>query len=115
MRAAIFAITTSLGLSLCGPSADAEAVNVKYRGLVDLAPFNCESIARSSFIERVCYDTKNAYMLIELNGTWYHYCEIDSETVSNLLAADSMGRYYNASIKGRFDCRAHRVPNYARG
>jgi hypothetical protein len=92
--------------------AYAESVNVKYRGIVDLAPFTCETITRSSFIERVCYDQQNTYMLIELNGTWYHYCEIDTDTVSSLLAAESMGRYYNASIKGRFDCRTHRVPDY---
>jgi hypothetical protein len=93
-------------------AAQAESVNVKYRGLVNLAPFACEDITRSSFIERVCYDPKNTYMLIDLKGTWYHYCEIDQQTVSDLLAAGSMGRYYNASIKGRFDCRTHRVPDY---
>jgi hypothetical protein len=38
---------------------------VKYRGTVDLAPFACEDITRSSFIERVCYDSKNTYMLID--------------------------------------------------
>jgi len=92
--------------------AQAETVNVKYRGPVDLAPFDCQTITRSSFIERICFDPKNTYMLIELSGTWYHYCEIDKDTVSNLMAANSMGHYYNASIKGRFDCRTHRVPTY---
>jgi hypothetical protein len=43
-----------------------EDVQVKYRGPVSLAPFTCEAITRSSFIERVCYDAKNAYMLINL-------------------------------------------------
>jgi hypothetical protein len=33
-----------------------ETVDVKYRGPVDLAPFMCEAIERSSFIQRVCYD-----------------------------------------------------------
>jgi len=94
-------------------TSKAESVNVKYRGLVDLAPFTCDSITRSSLIERVCYDPKNTYMLIDLRGTWYHYCEIDKDTVANLLAAESMGHYYRASIKGRFDCRTHRVPDYA--
>lgn len=90
----------------------AETVEVKYRGPVSLAPFLCEAITRSSFIERVCYDAKNAYMLMDLSGTWYHYCEIDQGTVSDLLAAESMGHFYNASIRGRFDCRTHRVPQY---
>ena len=87
-----------------GPKPDAkiepEVVTVKYRGPVNLAPFKCDAITRSSFIERVCYDAANSYMLIDLNGTWYHYCEIDSSTVSSLMAADSMGQFYNRSIKG---------------
>jgi hypothetical protein len=45
-------------------------------------------------------------MLISLNGTFYHYCGIDADTVSSLLNAPSMGRFYNASVKGYFDCRA---------
>ena len=98
------------------PKPDAKTepavVTVKYRGPVNLAPFKCDRVTRSSFVERVCYDAANSYMLIDLTGTWYHYCEIDAGTVSNLMAADFMGRFYNQSIKGRFDCRTHRVPQY---
>ena len=89
-----------------------EVVTVKYRGPVSLAPFKCDAITRSSFIERVCYDAANSYMLIDLTGRWYHYCEIDPGTVSSLMAADFTGRFYNQSIKGRFDCRTHLVPEY---
>jgi hypothetical protein len=59
---------------------NAETVSVKYRGPVDLAPFACEAVTRSSFIEWVCYDAKNSYILINLRGSWYHYCEIDPGT-----------------------------------
>jgi hypothetical protein len=48
-----------------------------------------------SFIKRVCYDRQ--YMLISLNGTLCHYCEIDPGN------APSMGRFYNARVKGHFD------------
>lgn len=112
------AITLSLlALALLARAAAAETVNVKYRGLVDLTPFACETITRSSFINRVCYDASNQYMIIKLKRTYYHYCEIDSGTVAALKAAGSLGRYYNANIKGSgldgpFDCRTHRVPNY---
>jgi hypothetical protein len=99
-------------LAMIVSAAHAETADVKYRGPVDLAPFACEAVTRSSFFERVCYDAMNSYMLINLRGTWYHYCEIDPGTVSSLLAADSMGQFYNASIKGNFDCRTHRVPAY---
>ena len=32
--------------------------------------------------------------------------------MSSLLNALSMGRFYNSSIKGNFDCRTNRVPEY---
>jgi len=56
-------------------------------------------------------------MIILLKGTYYHYCEIDQGTVEALLGAESMGRYFQANIRGNgadgpFDCRTHRVPEY---
>ena len=108
---------TRLGIALSAwlilsTTTHAETVTVKYRGEVDLAPFSCQSIERSVPVERVCYDAQNSYMLISLKGTYYHYCGIDPDTVQRLLAAPSMGQYYNASIKGHFDCRLGYVPAY---
>jgi KTSC domain len=105
-------IAMAIAVSICSSAVRAESVYVKYRGEVDLRFFDCTDIARSSFIRTVCYDRRNEYMLISLNGTFYHYCEIDAGTVSSLLSAPSMGRFYNANIKGQFDCRVHRVPEY---
>jgi hypothetical protein len=90
----------------------AETVQVKYRGQVDLRPFKCTDVTQSSIVRRVSFDKTNSYMLINLGGTYYHYCEIDGGTVSSLLAADSIGSFYNSTIKGRFDCRTHRIPTY---
>src|SRR5262245_15267622 len=101
-----------LGAVVMPASAWPESVTVKYRGDVDLAPFSCQDVTRSSFIRRVCYDEAQNYMIISLNGTYYHYCRIDTGTVSNLLTADSMGRFYNAHIKGNFDCRQGGIPAY---
>jgi hypothetical protein len=92
--------------------ARAESVVVKYRGVVDLAPFQCTSITQSSFVNRVCYDKGHQYMLIQLNGVYYHYCGIDVGTVSELLSASSTGGFYNARIKARFDCRLTPPPSY---
>jgi KTSC domain-containing protein len=110
-RALELAIITAAGVVCFASTLRAESVDVKYRGRVDLKPFACTN-TESSFVKRVCYDRANAYMLISLNGTYYHYCEIDGGTVSALLSAESKGRYYNASVKGRFDCRVNRVPTY---
>jgi hypothetical protein len=104
-------IAAICSLTLCGPAL-AETAFVKYRGPVQLKTFQCERVSRSSFIERVCYDSREHYMVINLCGTYYHSCEIPGQTVKSLLSADSMGRYFNSSIKGRYDCRVNRVPAY---
>ena len=111
MRRHILEIAIALTLGISGTS-HAETVIVKYRGSVDLAPFQCEAVNRSSLVTRVCYDRKEQYMVIGLQGTYYHYCEIDAGTVAALRSADSMGRFYNSNIKGNFDCRTRRVPAY---
>ncbi|MEY9161631.1 KTSC domain-containing protein [Bradyrhizobium japonicum] len=103
-------------LFLFTSSAHAETVTVKYRGPVDLKTFTCQD-SKSSFVNRVCYDAANQYMLILLKDTYYHYCEIPKATVDALLSVDSHGRYYNANIKGSgkdgpYDCRTHKVPQY---
>jgi hypothetical protein len=46
-------------------------------------------------------------MLVQLHGTYYHYCAIGRDTVESFLAADFMIRFYNAIIKGNFDCRVN--------
>jgi hypothetical protein len=91
---------------------DAETVVIKYRGPVDLAYMKCELIERSSFIRRLCYDTKAKYVVVALNDTYYHYCGVPADVVSSWRAAESMGRFYNAQVKGRFDCRQGLVPSY---
>ena len=98
-------------------SVSAETVNVKYRGVVDLTSFVCTDTHRSSFIQRVCYDKAHSYMLINLRGTYYHYCELPVATFDAFVTAPSMGQFYNQNIKGTgsdgpFDCRTHKVPAY---
>lgn len=117
MRRLICSLLIGFGIT-CGtvaPSAfaAAETVYVKYRGQVDLSPFACEWIERSSVVKRLCYDAKEKYVVVNLTGTYYHYCEVPAAVVINWRSAESMGRFYNASVKGNFDCRVLRMPSYS--
>jgi hypothetical protein len=104
-------------LTVPAPTA-AEEVCVKYHKCVSLSQFKCDDITRSSFIWRVCYAEPKRYMLIQLGRqkTYYHYCNVGPEVVAGFEGAPSMGRYYNANIRGTaqqhgpFDCRDHAVP-----
>ncbi len=109
-------IATALAVLIATP-ASSETVDVKYHGVIDLKPFACTDTPRSSFIQRVCYDKAESYMLINLRGTYYHYCELPAATFDQFMSAPSMGQFYNQRIKGTgldgpFDCRTHRVPKY---
>lgn len=95
----------------------AETIDVKYYGKLDLTPFACTDITRSSFVNRTCYDKAKRFMIIQLKSTYYTYCEMPAATYEAFLTAPSMGKYYNSNIKGTgqdgpFDCRTHPVPKY---
>jgi hypothetical protein len=101
----------------CSSWAEAETIDVKHYGTLDLAPFACTDVSRSSFINRTCYDKAKQFMVVQLRGTYYPYCEMQVATYEAFLAAPSMGKYYNANIKGSgtdgpFDCRTHALPKY---
>jgi hypothetical protein len=55
---------------------EAETVAVDGRGAVDLTPFACQDITRSSLINRVCYDAANPTMIVQLKTTYSQYCGV---------------------------------------
>jgi hypothetical protein len=90
--------------------ADAETVNVDHRGAVDLTPFVCQDITRSSIVNRVCYDAPDRTMIVQLSSVYSQYCDVPEAVRDRFLNAPSMGQYYNANIKGsganaRYECR----------
>ena len=82
----------------------AERVYVKSFGEVDLAPFQCETVAHSPNVRRICYDSKRQYALVSLSGVWYHYCGVPGSTMGEWSRSLSKGRYYNDRIRSGFDC-----------
>ena len=107
-RAAVF----TLFVALAPASVPAETVYVKYRGPLELSNLKCESVTRSSLVQRLCYDKSNEYVVVSLNGIYYHYCAVPPSIVAQWRSADSMGSYFNVAIKGRYDCRVNPVPAY---
>ena len=103
-----YIITLLILLSINGVSS-AESVYVKYQGNVSLDNFNCTNTV-SSFVNRVCYEEQDSYVVVLLGSTYYHYCRVSNNTVDNWLDASSKGRFYHANIKGRFDCRLGGIP-----
>ena len=96
--------------------AAAEAVQVKYHGVVSLDAFACEDVKESGDVSRICYDKAERYMVIRLKTTYYHYCETDAATVQGLERASSKRQFFETRVRGSgadgpFDCRTHPIPN----
>lgn len=80
--------------------ADAETVPVDRRGAVDLTPFVCQDITRSSIVSRVCYDAANRTMIVQVETAYAQYCGVPEAARDSFLNAPSMGQYYKAKLKG---------------
>jgi KTSC domain-containing protein len=98
---------------------EAEIVDVKDRGPVDLAPFTCQDVTRSSVISRVCYDAESRRMLVQRYAAYQQYCDVPKDTIDALLNARSMGQYFNANImaaghdgNASYGCRSPKAPSY---
>jgi hypothetical protein len=61
---------------------------------------------RSSELRSVGYDPLAVVLEVEfVAGGVYQYSGVSAETVLALLEAESIGRYFNAHVRGRYDYR----------
>ncbi|MBR1149992.1 KTSC domain-containing protein [Bradyrhizobium sp. JYMT SZCCT0428] len=99
----------TLLLHLFTAGVDAETVDVRDRGPVDLGTFECRDITRSSILQRVCYDRAQRHLIVAIKGAYDQYCDLPAETYDALLGAPSMGGFFNRHIRGEsgaaFACR----------
>ena len=89
-----------LALLFTSPWQEAEVIDVRDRGAVDLKPFSCQDITRSRVISRVCYDGESRRMLVQRHAVYRQYCDLPKGTVDAFLNAPSMGQFFRTSIEG---------------
>jgi hypothetical protein len=103
-----------IALLFAAPWEEAESVEVRNLGPMNLRPLICQDITRSSLIERVCYDEANRHMVVRHRAVYDQYCELPKDVADAFLNAPSMGRYFNANIAGagrpgQYDCGTRTV------
>lgn len=118
---AMFQLGQDLCLELYGPGIGVDPphmlVEVKYRDApVDLGAvgFITIPLAPSGDVRQAWWDARNDYMIIDLGGTLYHYCDFGEADVAVVaLAADSHA-HYQSFIRGASDSRTEGVvPPYS--
>ena len=88
-------------------------ITVKYRDTqVDISDFLTTNTSNSSFIENAYYDSDNEYLILKMNWTYYHRCEVPRYVWNDFKNADSKWTYYNKYIKWEYDCRYATIPIY---
>jgi KTSC domain len=112
IRAAITAI-----VFLLTAEPGSEAVDMRDRGAVDLATFECRDTPRSTVIQRACYDRAQSTLIVNVKGTYRQYCALPVATFDGLMTAPSMGQFFKLNVEsggsdGPYDCRSRRVPGY---
>ena len=112
----IGAATTLIALLLTAEFGS-ETVDVKDRGAVDLATYQCRDTPRSTLIQRACYDPAQASMIVGIKGAYLQYCDLPPAAFDALMAAPSMGQFFGQSIAGagsggRHDCGVRRGLGY---
>lgn len=59
----------------------------------------------SSMAASIGYDKNEQILQVEFhNGAVYQYSGVEADTWSDLHDAESVGRYYNYQIKGKYEC-----------
>ena len=108
----IKAATTLIALLLAAEFGS-ETVDVSDRGAVDLASFECRDTPRSTLIQRACYDSAKARLIVSVKGTYYQYCDLPPATFDGLMAAPSMGQFFKQNFEGgadgKYDCEPRPV------
>jgi hypothetical protein len=108
----IRAAVSLIALLLTAP-VGSETVDVRDRGAVDLATFDCRDINRSTLIQRVCYDQAHRMLIVGIRGSYADYCELPQQTFERFMTAPSMGQFFNQNIgksgpDARYDCQTDR-------
>jgi hypothetical protein len=76
-----------------------EKVDVRDRGIVDLATFECRDTPRSTVIQRACYDRAQATLIVNVKGAYRQYCGLPVATFDGLMTAPSMGQFFKREIE----------------
>ena len=99
----IRAAANLIALLLTAPLGS-ETVEVRERGAVDLAPFECRDITRSSLIQRVCYDQARRHLVVAIRAATIFIASCRRRPIDGFMTAPSMGQFFKENI------RAHQRP-----
>jgi hypothetical protein len=93
-----------------------EDVTVKFRAApVCISSADIVMEPDSSFVRGAWYREPHQYLVVDLKGTKYGYCNVSPEKAAKFANAKSAGKFYSEQLKGKkeHDCRTMPSPMYS--
>ena len=90
-------------------------VAVRYRDdLVDLSHnrFDVFIPEDQTLVNGLWYDKANKYLIISLNGVYYHYCDLSEDVLLDLKTTVDIAEFYKNEIYETHDCHLGNIPRY---
>ena len=109
---------TSSNSSGTNSNSNCPKISVKYRtkGTVPICANTFSGLPSPNGDVRGAYfDSGNNYMIVNLNGTNYHYCRFPNNVWREWSNQSNKYTYYDRNIRGGYDCRdggGRYVPDY---
>lgn len=91
------------------------SIEVKYRdGKVPVGGDRFEELGLiiDSTVNNAWYDSGEMYLIIRLNKTNYHYCEVPKGVWLGLKSTRNPYEYYIDTLRENYDCRINHLPAY---
>lgn len=109
-------LDSRFGVVTCRNQIATSPVSVNYRsplasGSPDFERMSADELD-SGFVNGACYDLTNELLVLKLRDTWYHYYNVPERVWQGFKEADAKGEFYNANIRGVYDCQTHPVVSY---
>jgi len=85
---------------------DAREISVKYlNDKVNVINFIEYELKKSSFVKEMFYKPSQKYLIVRLNNTFYHCCEIPQRKVTDWVSSISLGSFYIKHIRNNYSCK----------
>ena len=94
-----------IGLCLLLAAGEARCESASVEGAVplELESLECVEMTRSRVIRRICYDEFRQYMVVDFEGRYREFCQVERETAEAFLQAKSLAQFFS-QIRRKHPC-----------
>jgi len=87
-------------------AAQAETIQLKTGGHINLSAFDCTPVTESQLLHRVCYNEAHHYLIAKIGSEYYDNCNVSPKAVDGLMDSSHVVSDYNQHIRAGHECNS---------